>query len=146
MTSPTTGSHDAGHTGGRTANQTLALVFGVVYALVGVAGFFITGDVPFAGEEGDPLILFDVNGLHNIVHLLIGGALIAGSRRLDTARGVNLAIGLTYVALGLLGPVINDTAVDVVGLNGADHVLHLVSGALLTAVALLADKKSRSRV
>lgn len=139
-----TGS-DSGTTS-RTLNQTLALAFGVVYTLVGIAGFFITGDVPFAGEEGDPLILFDVNGLHNIVHLLIGVVLIAASRRLDTARGANLAIGVTYLALGLLGPVINDTAVDVIGLNGWDHVLHLVSGALLAAVAVLADKAHRTRV
>lgn len=129
----------------RTLNQTLALVFGVIYALVGVAGFLVTGDVPFAGDQGEPLILFDVNGLHNIVHLVIGVALIAASRRLDTARGANLAIGVTYLLLGVLGPIINDTPVDVIGLNGADHVLHLVSGALLTAVALLADKAVRSR-
>lgn len=134
------------HTGtGRTINQTVALVFGAVYALVGLAGFLVTGDVPFAGEDGDPLVVFDVNGLHNLVHLLIGVALIAASRRLDSARGANLAIGVTYVALGVLGPFINDTVVDVIGLNGADHVLHLVSGAVLAAVALLADK-SRSRV
>lgn len=130
----------------RTLNQVLALAFGVVYALVGLAGFLVTGDVPFVGQEGDPLILFDVNGLHNIVHLLIGVALIAAARRLDTARGANLAIGVTYLVLGALGPVINDTAVDVIGLNGADHVLHLVSGALLTAVALATDKGARSRV
>ncbi len=131
---------------GRTLNQILALAFGVVYALVGLAGFLVTGDVPFVGQEGDPLILFDVNGLHNIVHLAIGVALIAAARRLDTARGANLAIGVTYLVLGALGPVINDTAVDVIGLNGADHVLHLVSGALLAAVALAADKGARSRV
>lgn len=113
---------------------------------IGLVGFFVTGDVPFAGQDGDPLILFDVNGLHNIVHLLIGVALIAASRRLDTARGANLAIGVTYLALGVLGPVINDTAVDVIGLNGWDHVLHLTSGVLLAAVALLADKKHRSQV
>jgi hypothetical protein len=127
----------------RTINQTLALVFGVVYALVGVAGFLVTGDVPFAGDQGDPLVLFDVNGLHNIVHLLIGVVLIAASRRLDTALGANLAIGVTYLLLGALGPVINDTPVDIIGLNGADHVLHLVSGALLAAVAVLAEKKAR---
>lgn len=129
----------------RSLNKLLALVFGVVYALVGLAGFLITGDVPFAGQEGEPLILFDVNGLHNIVHLVIGLALVAASRTLRTARAANLAIGVTYLVLGLLGPVINDTAVDVIGLNGWDHVLHLVSGALLAAVALLADKRAHTR-
>jgi hypothetical protein len=140
----THGSHEVGRTG-RTVNQTIALAFGVIYTLVGIAGFFVTGDVPFAGKEGDPVILFDVNGLHNIVHLLIGVALIAAAKRHDTARGANLAIGVTYLALGVLGPLITDTALNVVALNGADHVLHLASGALLTAVALLADKTARAR-
>ncbi|MBW3648750.1 MAG: DUF4383 domain-containing protein [Actinobacteria bacterium] len=130
----------------RSINSTVALVFGVTYALVGVAGFLVSGDVPFAGQEGEPLIVFDVNGLHNIVHLLIGVVLIVASRRTASARAANLAIGGTYLLLGLLGPFLNDTAVDVLGLNGADHLLHLVSGAALAGVALLADKDARSRV
>jgi hypothetical protein len=46
----------------------------------------------------------------------------------------------------VLGPLITDTALNVVALNEADHLLHLASGALLTAVALLADKNARTRV
>ena len=130
----------------RSINSMVALGFGILYALVGLAGFLVSGDVPFVGERGEPLIVFDVNGLHNIVHLLIGVALIAASRRTASARGATLAIGGTYLVLGLLGPVVNDTAVDVIGLNGADHVLHLVSGAALLAVGLLADKRSRTGV
>jgi hypothetical protein len=138
VTSPRTGDT-------RSINSLVALIFGTVYALVGLAGFFVTGDVPFAGEEGVPLLGFAVNGLHNIVHLLIGVALIAASRRTESARAANLAIGATYILLGLLGPFINDTPVDVVGLNSADHVLHLVSGIALAATALAADKRSRTR-
>ncbi len=138
MTSPRTGDT-------RSINSLVALIFGIVYALVGLAGFLVTGDVPFAGEEGEPLLGFAVNGLHNIVHLLIGVALIAASRRTESARGANLAIGATYILLGLLGPFINDTPVDVIGLNSADHVLHLLSGIVLAATALAADKHSRTR-
>ncbi len=138
MTSPRT-------SGARSVNSTLALVFGVTYALVGVVGFFVTGDVPFAGKEGNPLIAFDVNGLHNVVHLLIGVALIAASRTTASARGANLAIGATYIALGVLGPFIQDTAVNIVALNGPDHGLHLLSGIVLVATALAADKTARAR-
>ena len=38
-------------------------------------------------------------------------------------------------ALGVLGWFINDTALDIVALNAADHLLHLASAALLIAVA-----------
>ena len=140
MTS-STGSHDH-TTRGRSINQTVALAFGAIYTLVGLAGFFVSDT--FAGTEDNTLLGFEVNNLHNIVHLLIGVALIAASRRHDSARGANLAIGVTYLALAVLGPFIDDTEANIVALNGADHVLHLLSGAVLTAVALLADKRART--
>lgn len=143
MTAPH-GSREVGGSTGRSVNQTVALAFGAIYTLVGIAGFFVSET--FAEQSDNELLgLFQVNNLHNIVHLLIGVALIAASKRLDTARGANLAIGVTYLALGVLGPLITDSDLNVVALNGADHVLHLASGALLTAVALLADKKARTR-
>lgn len=129
----------------RTVNRTIALAFGVIYTLVGLAGFAVSGDADFAGKEGESLLGFDVNGLHNIVHLLIGVALIAASRRHDSARLANTVIGATYLALGVLGPVIDDTGVDIIGLNGADHVLHLLSGIVLLGVGLMADKDARTR-
>ena len=130
--------------GGRTLNQTLALAFGAVYALVGLLGFAVSGDVDFAGQDGASLLGFDVNGLHNIVHLLIGVVLLAASRTHAAARGVNLTIGAVYVLLAVLGPFINDTAADIIGLNGADHVLHLLSGVLLVGVAVAGDKTART--
>jgi hypothetical protein len=130
----------------RSLNQTLALAFGAVYALVGVVGFFVSGDVDFAGQKGASLLGFDVNGLHNIVHLLIGVALLAASRTHALARSANLTIGAVYVLLAVLGPFINDTAADIVGLNGADHVLHALSGVLLVGVAVATDKQRAVRV
>jgi hypothetical protein len=126
--------------GGRSLNQTLALAFGAVYALVGVLGFFVSSDVAFAGKSGASLLGFDVNGLHNIVHLLIGVALIVTSRTHAVARSTNLTIGAVYVLLAVLGPFIDNTALDIVGLNGPDHVLHALSGVLLVGVAVAADK------
>ena len=128
----------------RSLNQTLALAFGAVYALVGLLGFAVSGDVDFAGKDGASLLGFDVNGLHNIVHLLIGVALLAASRTHALARSANLTIGAVYVLLAVLGPFINDTAADIIGLNGADHVLHLLSGVLLVGVAVAADKTRRT--
>jgi hypothetical protein len=108
-----------------------------VYILVGLLGFTVSGQGDFIGQEGGKLLgIFEVNGLHNIVHLLIGVALLgAGMSSHAAARSTNMTIGVVYLALGLLGWFINDTALDIVALNAADHLLHLVSGALLIAVA-----------
>ena len=139
MSSPVSSAYDSTSTG-RSLNQTLALAFGAVYAVVGIVGFFVSSSVPFAGERGASLLGFDVNGLHDVVHLLIGVALVAASRTHAAARATNLTIGAVYIALAVLGPFINNTALDIVGLNGPDHVLHALSGILLVGVAVAADK------
>lgn len=128
----------------RTVNQTVALGFGAVYALVGLLGFFVS-DTFAATDDGKLLGIFEVNNLHNVVHLLIGVALLAASRRLDASKGANLAIGVTYVALAALGPFLTGTDFNIVALNAPDHLLHLASGVLLTAVAVGADKAARTR-
>ena len=130
-------------TGSRSINSTIAALFGAVYTLVGIAGFFVSET--FAATQDDDLLGFQVNNLHNIVHLLIGLGLLAASRRHDTARSANLAIGATYVALAVLGPFIQDTEANIIALNTADHFLHAASGLLLLAVALFADKTARDR-
>ena len=127
----------------RTVNQTVALAFGAIYTLVGLAGFLVSDT--FAARNDDTLLGFEVNNLHNIVHLLIGIALIAASKRLGSARSANLVIGGTYLALGVLGWFITGTEANILALNSADHVLHLLSGAVLTAVAVGADKHARTR-
>ncbi len=131
-------------TGNRSVNATVAAVFGAVYTLVGIAGFFVSET--FAETDDNTLLGFEVNHLHNIVHLLIGLALLGASRRTETARRLNLLIGGTYVVLGIIGWFVQDTAANIIALNEPDHLLHLVSGALLVAVALGADTRARTRV
>ena len=141
----TAGSNDVGRTSSRTINQTVALVFGAVYTLVAIIGFFVAET--FAETDDNAILgIFEVNHLHNIVHLLIGIALIAASKAHASARGANLAIGATYLLVGILGLFILDTEANILALNSADNVLHLVSALVLLGVALGADKNARTRV
>ena len=126
----------------RSVNQIVAAVFGATYILAGIAGFFVADN--FIGQEGSLLLGLQVNHLHNIVHLVIGLALLAASKTLTSARSANLAVGITYVVLGVLGPFITGTDLNIIALNAADHGLHIVSGLLLAGVGAFADKKSRS--
>jgi len=79
--------------GARTINQTVAAVFGVVYLLVGVLGFFVDSD-GFAAKTGGKLLgIFEVNPLHNVAHLLIGALLLVAARTLSSARAANTGVG-----------------------------------------------------
>ena len=106
-------------TAGKSPTQMFALVFGAVYLLVGVLGFI---NKPILG-------IFEVNNLHNIVHLLIGAALVAGSAKHDTAKTVSLAVGVAYLLVAVIGFVATDFLDDLIRINQADNFLHLVSGA-----------------
>lgn len=127
-------------------NRLLATVFGVVYLLVGLLGFAVTGVNNFAGTEGDTLIVFDVNPLHNIVHLGIGGLLLAASRTVSSAKAANTGVGAVYLAVGVLGLFLIGTDLNILALNGADNVLHFASAVVLLGVGLGADKRTSATV
>jgi hypothetical protein len=130
-------------TGARSVNSTVAAVFGAVYVLVGLGGFFVSDT--FAATDDATLLGFEVNHLHNIVHLLIGVALLAASRRTESARRANMLVGATYLVLGVIGWFLTGTEANILALNAADHWLHLLSGGVLLGVAVAADKRARAR-
>src|SRR5690554_76890 len=83
--------------------QYFALAIGVIYVLVGLSGFLVTGFDGFASPEGELLLGFEVNPLHNIVHLLIGGAGLALWNRLDRARTFGWLLAVAYGATFVYG-------------------------------------------
>src|SRR5829696_4443084 len=117
--------------GERTTLQTVALLFGIVFLLVGILGFIpgITSDAPgdFAGEDSDAELLgiFQVSVLHNIVHLLFGIAGLALARTWDGARTFLIGGGVVYLLLWILGLV---GGADWIPANSADDWLHFALG------------------
>ncbi len=120
----------ASASGTRSQAQLFALVFGIVYLVVGVLGFIATGFGGFFNHAGDTFVVFPVNPAHNIVHALLGVVWIGAARSHAAAKGVNLIIGVAYLLIFLLGlfGALKWLAIDS-GI-GADAILHLVSGAL----------------
>lgn len=122
----------------------VAYGFGAIFVLVGVAGFAVSGGHAAAGYEGGDLLgIFQVNALHNVVHLAVGavmiGAAVAGTR---TARLTNILVGAVYLLLAVLGLVIvGDNPLNVIALNGADNGLHAVLGVVLLGLGLATDRR-----
>lgn len=117
-----------------------AVVYGVVFLLVGIAGFIPTFLTPMGAEHPDLAVtegagmlfgLFPVNILHNIVHLLFGVWGLAASRSVrgsvTYARSVAVIYAL-FVVMGLL-PVL-DTVFGLVPLWGHDIWLHVLLAAI----------------
>lgn len=107
--------------------RTAAIVFGVVFILVGVLGFIPN---PLIGPEG----IFAVNTTHNVIHLVSGALLLAG---VYTQLGASMAlkiVGIVYAIVAILGFVMpGDMMLGMVAMNEADRWLHVVLAVVLLA-------------
>jgi hypothetical protein len=121
--------------------QVYALVFGTALLLAGILGFFYTADFSTGDNAGrDALIgAFDVNGWHNVVHLLSGLLGLAVARSWRGAKLYCWAFGLTYLAVTVWGFVLGDGEVilGLIPINTEDNFLHLAIS-LLGIIAAIA--------
>jgi hypothetical protein len=125
----------------RTSIQKFALIFGIVYALVGLLGFVPgvlqpppTGAPTLQVDSayGYLLGIFPVNALHSVVHLLVGLLGVVAARTLASARTYSRAVAVVFALLTIMGLVPNlNTTLGLIPLFGADVALH----ALTTLVA-----------
>jgi Domain of unknown function (DUF4383) len=131
----------------RGLNVIVGGAFGVIYLLVGLLGFTVSGGHDFAGMDGGKLLgLFMVNPLHNIAHILIGALLLfAATRGEAVASRVDTIVGGVYLLLGVVGLFILNNDVNVLALNTADNILHFGSAAVLLGVGLAAGRTATSR-
>lgn len=106
--------------------NTLAWVFGVVLLLVGVLGF-----VPGITTNGYLLGIFQVDALHNIIHLLTGAVAVLAAMGMGVSTGIFFKVfGVVYAIVAVVGFVQGDTVLGLISTNMADHVLHLILAAV----------------
>jgi len=118
----------------RTPAQIYCLAFGIILIAISVLGFLTNAS--FASGEGasrDALLgVFDVNGWHNVVHLVSGLAALAVAGSRPAARVFALGFGAVYVLVTILGLASGDnsTLFDLIAINTEDNFLHLAIAAL----------------
>jgi Domain of unknown function (DUF4383) len=140
-----TDRHGAGE---RTPAQLYSLLFGVVLLVVGILGFIADSSFDTGGNvQGDDFIIFEVNGWHNIVHILSGLLGLALWRRRDTARLFALGFGAVYLVVTIWGFATGDQVLGLIPVNAADNVLHLLIAAagLAAGLASPADHAATTR-
>ena len=129
-----------------TPAQIYSLVFGATLLLIGIVGFaadssFETGTNISGGE----LIAFEVNGWHNIVHILSGLVGLALWRNPATARTYALGFGAVYAIVTLWGFIDGNTVLGLIPVNAADNVLHLLIAAAGIAAGLASAVRHEAR-
>ena len=132
----------------RTPVQNVARLVGVVFLLVGVAGFIpgittnLYDGLEFAGADGtaELLGLFEVSVLHNIVHGLFGVAGLALAATASGARTYLIGGGAVYLLLFVLGIAGGG---DWIPVNDADNWLHVVLGAGMIGAGIVTTRESR---
>lgn len=143
---PSTGEASRpGHPESRSPVRLAALLYGIIFLLVGIAGFIpgVTSDVgsmQLGGHHSEAMLLgiFQVSVLHNVVHLLYGIAGLALSRSAGTARMYLLIGGILYAVLWIYGLVIDkESMANFVPLNTADDWLHFALALTMVGLSFL---------
>ena len=131
--------------------RTFALVFGIVYALVGVLGFLPGFNQPTpAGAPslavdtgyGYLLGLFPINALHNLVHLVVGLLGLAAYARFSTAHTYARGLAIVYGLLTLMGlvPGLN-TTFGLIPIFGYDVWLHALTAVVSAYFGFVAPRR-----
>jgi uncharacterized protein DUF4383 len=110
----------------RSPAQNYALVIGASLTLAGIAGFFYSSSFGEPGHTDAVLGILDVNGWHNLVHLLTGLLGLATARYYNAARRYAIGAGVVYALVAIWGLVIGDgeSILGIVPVNSEDNALH----------------------
>src|SRR5688500_9863169 len=127
----------------RTPAQWYCLLAGLALLLAGILGFIVdssfdTGDGISGGEL---LSIFEVNGIHNLVHLASGLVLLAASPKRASAKAVAIAFGLVYGIVTIIGLIDGEDVLGLIPVNSADNILHIA----LSLLGLITGLMSRGR-
>ncbi len=150
-------SHQDGRHGRHPA-QLYCLVAGAILTLLGLLGWIADSsfdtevanpDTDATGNadgqlQGDGILGFEVNGWHNLVHLLSGVVLLLAARRGGLARTVALAFGAVYGLVALIGLIDGNDVLGFIPINAADNILHLGLSLLGIIAGLLPWKRDHA--
>ena len=126
-----------------------AVIVGWVLVVAGIIGFFYNADFTSDESVRDSVFgILDVNGWHNVVHILTGVlgllAFYAGAYAARTYAG---ALGVVYLGVAAWGFLVGsgDSILSIIPVNTEDNFLHLLIGfaGVLAAIATPAGEPVR---
>jgi hypothetical protein len=113
-----------------------ATLVGGTLVIGGIIGFFYSSSFGSPGHVDTAFGILDVNGWHNVFHIVTGGLglLVAGY----AARQYALGLGVLYVVIAIWGFIIGDghSILSIIPVNTEDNFLHVILGVLGVAAGL----------
>ncbi len=110
--------------------QRFAMVFGITYLASAIAGYFMIGIKQYPLVPNGVLMIFGMNPLHISIHFLVGLIWIASAFSKRFSILVNIAFGVVFGLLTVLGLMNLLSFLGVTGLADPDNYLHLFTGTL----------------
>lgn len=127
----------------QTLEQTAALLFGIIFLIVGVGGFIPGLTTQFervttiGGEGGHLLGIFGVNWLENVVHLGYAAVGLYAATSALISRTFFIWGGALYGVVFLYGILIDlDSKANLIGVNQAANFLHLALAVTMVGLGL----------
>ncbi len=116
-------------------SKTICLAFGLPFVAVGILGSFPN---PLVSHHG----VFEVNVMHNLLHVVVGAIFIVGALISEKAAHRTLqSLSIAGIALAILGFVAkNGLILGFIHVNEADKWLHAVLAIVIVAAAFGAPK------
>jgi hypothetical protein len=122
-----------------------ATLVGGTLVIAGIIGFFYSSSFGGPGTVDEVFGILEVNGWHNVVHILTGalGLLAAGY----AAREYALGLGVVYLAIAAWGFIIGsgESILGFIPVNTEDNVLHLILGVLGVGAGLATPAAAADR-
>jgi hypothetical protein len=122
----------------RSPAQVWARLIGITLVVAGIVGFFYSSAFGSPGKVDGVLGILDVNGWHNLLHLLSGLLGIALSRSYSSARLYCFLLAAAYTVVAIWGFIVGDggTILGFLPVNAEDNVLHTIIAVVSLAVGL----------
>jgi hypothetical protein len=133
------------YSGSRTPAQLYCLIFGATLVAAGLLGFaFDAGFDTGSSVDGDKLIgVFEVNGIHNLVHIATGALLLAVAPGRASAKLGAIGFGAVYGLVAIIGIIDGETVLGLIPVNAADNLLHVAIAGLAIASGVLSPGESK---
>jgi Domain of unknown function (DUF4383) len=117
----------------RSPAQVYALVIGAALVLGGIGGFFYNASFGSGDETSRDALLgiLEVNGWHNVVHIVSGALGLAVAASYGAARGYAIGLGMVYLLIAFAGFIAGDgdEILNLIPVNTEDNFFHLLIGA-----------------